>query len=309
MNNAGDHAATAVSRHYDRWPFPGTDHTSPEGLALLRYLSEWLGHPGASGARLLDVGCGTGHTVVALARRLPAVEFVGVDVSSTAIDQARDLVDAAGLANLHLQRADATGSLERFGTFDVVLALGVLHHVPEVSTALANLVARLKPGGRLVLWMYGRHGRATHMLNRKFLDLLGDPARGDEDREALAQAFLEDLGDRYAADAGFYTPRGSGTEGIRWLLEHPAWLADQMFPAYEQPVTLDDLFQMFDAHGLTFEHWFGVSEDPARWTTHPYLKERLAALPRRARLVALECLLRPAYYFVSGRRTEPVGEG
>ncbi len=309
MSNARDHAATAVSRHYDRWPFPGTDHTSPEGLALLRYLGEWLGRPAGPVARLLDVGCGTGHTVIALARRLPAVEFVGVDVSSTALDQARDLAGAAGMANLLFERADATGSLESLGTFDVVLALGVLHHVPEVSTAVANLVARLRPGGRLVLWMYGRHGRAAHLLNRKFLDLLGDPARGDEDRAALARAFLEDLGDRYAVGAGFYTPRGSGTDGIRWLLEHPAWLADQMFPAYEQPVTLDDLFHMFDAHGLTFEHWFGVSEDPARWTTHPDLKKRLAALSRRTRLVALECLLRPAYYFVSGRTLETVGDG
>lgn len=306
--NKGDHAATAVSQHYDRWPFPGTDHTSPEGLALLRHLSEWLDRPAGSGARLLDVGCGTGHTVSALARRLPAVEFVGVDVSPIALGQARDLADAAGLANLQFERADANGSLECFGSFDVVLALGVLHHVPEVSPALANLVARLKPGGRLVLWMYGCHGRAAHMLNRKFLDLLGDPARGGEDRAALARVFLEDLGDRYAKDAGFYTPRGSGTDGIRWLLEHPAWLADQMFPAYEQPVTLDDLFEMFDAHGLAFEHWFGVSEDPARWTTHPDLQERLAALSRRTRLVALECLLRPAYYFVSGRSIESVGE-
>jgi SAM-dependent methyltransferase len=304
-----DETATApVAGHYDRWPFPGVDHTSREGLVLLRRLMRWLeAQAGSAPPRVIDVGCGTGHTTVALARRLPGVEFVGVDVASAALQQAHAHAEAAGVTDVRFEQADIGGPLDWLGTFEVVLALGVLHHVPDLRTAFARVASLVAEGGHLVLWMYGRHGRAAHMLNQRFLELLTKPGEGSGDREVVARAFLEELGDRFAADSGFYTPRGTGAEGVRWLIDHPAWLADQMFPAYERPVDLEEILALFDAHDLTFDHWFGVPEEPARWTRDPLLQSRLAALPRRTRLVALECLLRPAYYFVSGCRVGPDG--
>ncbi len=297
-----------VADHYDRWPFPGLDHTSREGLVLLRRLMRWLvPRAGCPRPRVIDIGCGTGHTTVALARRLPGVEFLGVDVSVAALEEAHAHAGVAGVPDVRFERADVGEPLAGLGTFEVVLALGVLHHVPNLPAAFAHVASLVAEGGHLVLWMYGRHGRVAHTLNQRFLELLTEPGERSGDREAVARAFLEELGDRFAVGSGFYTPRGSDAEGVRWLIDHPAWIADQMFPAYERPVVLEEIFALLDAHGLTFEHWFGVSEDPGHCTTHPLLQGRLAALPRRTRLIALECLLRPAYYFVSGCRVGPDG--
>ena len=301
-------ATVPVAGHYDRWPFPGVEHTSREGLVLLRRLMRWLvPRPRHPRPRVIDIGCGTGHVTVALARRLPGVAFLGVDVSVAALEQARAHAEAVGFTEVRFEQADVAVPLQRLGRFDVVLALGVLHHVRDLRAAFAHVASCVAEGGHLVLWMYGRYGRAAHMLNQRFLELLAAPEEGGEDRETLARAFLEGMGDRYAVGSGFYTPQGTGAEGVQWLIDHPAWLADQMFPAYERPVVLEEILALFEAHALTFDHWFGVPEDAAHWTTDTLLQGRLAALPRRTRLLALECLLRPAYYFVSGRRVEPDG--
>jgi SAM-dependent methyltransferase len=305
-----DPPGTAVADHYERWPFPGVVHGSREGVVLVRRLARWLERrPGAPMRRVLDAGCGTGHTTVALARRLPSVEFVGVDVSSAALDAARAQAAAAGLDRIRFVRADVRDLPDSLGTFDGVLALGVLHHVPERDAALAHLLTHLVEGGRMVLWLYGRHGRAAHALNQRLIALLVDGSATDDARIAVAQALLRESGGRFIEGSGVYTPRGSGPEAVEWLLEHPAWLADQMFPAYERPVTLEEIFTLFDAHALEFDHWFGVSADVPRWLEEPELRRRLERLPLRKRLLAIECLLRPPYYLVSGRRPPPRERG
>ncbi len=305
-----DATVASVADHYERWPFPGVDHDSREGMALLRRLSRWLPSTGdGPTGRVLDVGCGTGHTTVALARHLPRVRLVGIDLSSAALEIARAHADAAGVDHIHFVQADASALPSELGVFDVILGLGVLHHMPAPDRALARLLPHLVEGGRLVLWLYGRHGRAAHALNQRLLTLLLGPDATDDDRVAAASALLKEGDGRFVVQSGVYTPRGSGPEGVQWLLQHPAWLADQMFPAYECPVTLDEIFTLFDTHGLEFEHWFGVPKDVSGLIQSSELRRRVDRLTGRERLLALECLLRPSYYLVSGRRMPAVARG
>jgi SAM-dependent methyltransferase len=292
-----------VAAHYARWPFPGTEHRSREGLVLLRSLAGWL--RGAERARVADMGCGTGHTLVAIARRFPAVEFVGVDVVAAALERARAHAAAVGAANVAFITGDVAGVLPDVGVFDAVLCLGVLHHVAEPTRALANLVSLTAPGGRVVLWLYGRHGRAPHQLNQAFVRAL---AGDDPDAvPAVARAFVATLGERFASGTGFYAPPGDGPEGLRWLLEHEEWLADQMFPALERPVTMPEILDLFEAHGLRFEKSLAPWPEFASLTPDPLLRERFTRLSVRDQWAALDLLLRPPYYFVVGRRGMAAG--
>jgi SAM-dependent methyltransferase len=55
------------------------------------------------------------------------------------------------MPNLELRKADiVAGPVER-GTFDLVTARAVLHHVADAQTAIANMVASLKPNGAVLL--------------------------------------------------------------------------------------------------------------------------------------------------------------
>jgi len=169
-----DHDAGAdVRAFYERVRFPGVRPADRDGLVLMRRLARRrAAQPGAR-LRVLDAGCGTGNTLAALAQALPDAEFVGVDFSGPSLDLARSAT--AELDNVALIRADLMEPLA-LGRFDVVLCLGVLHHVSDMGVALGHLGEAIADGGDLYLWVYGRHGRYRHEVNLRLLRLLLDTA-------------------------------------------------------------------------------------------------------------------------------------
>jgi SAM-dependent methyltransferase len=107
-------------------------------------------------AAIADLGCGTGSLSVLLAQAGHRVH--GLDRSTQMLDHA---VRKAAEADVSVSFAPGDAARPPFGpaSFDVVLARHVLWALPDPSAALANWVALLRPGGRLVLvegrWMTG----------------------------------------------------------------------------------------------------------------------------------------------------------
>jgi SAM-dependent methyltransferase len=94
------------------------------------------------GRRALDAGCGSGRTLDAL----PGYAAVaGVDAAPAAVALAR----ARGHADVHVGRVEALP----FGpaSFDLVLCLDVLEHIPDDDAALRELLRVTQPGGHLVV--------------------------------------------------------------------------------------------------------------------------------------------------------------
>ena len=104
---------------------------------------EQLGVAGP-GARTLEVGCGNGSMSAWLAGQVaPGGQALAVDLDLSLAD-----ADAPGLA--YRQGDILAGPVPR-GGFDLVTARAVLHHVGDAATAVANLVASARPGGRILL--------------------------------------------------------------------------------------------------------------------------------------------------------------
>jgi hypothetical protein len=82
-----------------------------------------------------------------------------------------------------------------------------------------------------------------------------------------------------------------------------------MLPAFEQAFTLDEIVSLLDRHGLEFDHWFGMPDDLSHCVSNAELRDRVSALPRQSQFSAVECLLRPSYYLISGRRSERISGG
>ena len=127
-------------------PWSHNDHYIPW---VLRHLP-----PHARDA--LDVGCGTGTLLAALAGRLPHVEGIDRDPAMAARSGAR----RADLFDLPAEPA-----------YDVVTAVAVLHHLP-LEPALTRLRSLLRPGGRLLV--VGCYRQAT--TADRATDLLAVPA-------------------------------------------------------------------------------------------------------------------------------------
>ena len=94
---------------------------------------------------VLDIGCGPADTL----DYLPLVNYWGFDLSKTYIEQAKTRYGSRG--HFYCQEVGAA-TLESLPQMDIVLALGVLHHLDDATAlALVSLAQRsLKPGGRLV---------------------------------------------------------------------------------------------------------------------------------------------------------------
>lgn len=95
-------------------------------------------------SRALDVGCGDGQFARLLASRVP--EVVAIDLDSHQVARARS---AAGSERVRWQCADLL-TLDQVGSFDVITALAVVHHMP-FDQAVDHMRRLLADRGRLLL--------------------------------------------------------------------------------------------------------------------------------------------------------------
>jgi SAM-dependent methyltransferase len=105
----------------------------------------------APGDDLLDVGCGRGDVACALAPRVqPGGRVVGIDASEAMLADARAQARSAGL-DITFRIGDAVALDEPDASFDAARSERALQWIPEMDTAVAELVRVLRPGGRLSL--------------------------------------------------------------------------------------------------------------------------------------------------------------
>ena len=112
------------------------------------------------GKRVLDAGCGGGRYALLAGRH--GAHVVGVDLSA-AVEKAAAL--CAELPDVAIVQADLLELPLAEAVFDVVFSIGVLHHSPDPRRAFKQAAARVKPGGRLAVWLYRKNTWPQEVLN------------------------------------------------------------------------------------------------------------------------------------------------
>src|SRR5215472_11913985 len=135
-----------------------SDHFDDEPLAFWARIGsgtvERLALP--TGARVLDVGCGTGASVIPAATAVgPTGRVIGADLADRLLDRAREKARQQGLFNVEFRQGDMEDLGYRDGSFDAVVSVFSVFFVPDMTKQVAELWRMVKPGGQLAITTWG----------------------------------------------------------------------------------------------------------------------------------------------------------
>jgi len=252
-----DGSASSYGEQYDEsriW----TNAEYPANYFRLQLVRELLKASGATS--LYELGVGDATPLVTIAG--DGIRVAGNDISPEMVRHARENMSSHGLDPLMIDLLDVQDSSSladtraRVGSFDAVMALGVIPHVQDDAQFIASMDSFLRPGGQLILqFRNSMFSMFTfNRLSKEFiLDELLAPVPG-----AIKQVVSDDLDKRLEVSkppvrtrptgdgydeilARFHNPfelaelvRAQGYSDIRfhWYNYHPAYpmLADQIDP-------------------------------------------------------------------------------
>jgi len=153
-----------------------------------------------AGGSILEIGCGTGRNLIAIARRYPHCNCHGLDVSEAMLETARTSVARAGLeARIRLAQADATDfdpeALFGKAGFDRIVISYALSMIPPWQGVVEEALRRLAPGGSLHIVDFGDQAglpRAFKVVLRRWLALFHVTPR--DDLPAVSEALARENG-------------------------------------------------------------------------------------------------------------------
>jgi len=227
---------------YPRWTGSVLDLPSAGVHAVLRGALPGLvlDGDGPPAPEILVAGCGTGQHPIETARRFANSRVLAVDLSLASLGYAARKTREAGIATITYAQADIVelGALER--RFDVIEAMGVLHHLEDPERGWRALSGLLRPGGFMKLGLYSAAARAPIARARAQI------ASGGYGRSpAEIRRFRRDM------------PALLDPEAVANLLASPDFYSisgcrDLLFHACEHPFTLPRIARALDALDLRF---------------------------------------------------------
>ena len=124
--------ADVIHELYESRIYPAMSHplSDPAVSAVSARLSG-LDVPHPRNARVLEIGCCSGHNLLPLAQRWPESFFTGIDLSARSIEKAQDRAITSGIRNVAFFSGDLREFTPLDGPFDFIIAHGFLSWVPD----------------------------------------------------------------------------------------------------------------------------------------------------------------------------------
>lgn len=153
-----------VRQQYEEAPYPRwLDFVFPEPRPFAAYIKKrfpFLEDVSPAGTvQCLVAGCGTGRHAIRVATRFTECSVVGIDLSRRSLAYGTRQASRYGISNIEFVHGDIlqVGALKR--DFDLIEAVGTLHHLEDISSGIQALTEILRPGGFMRIAVYRRSFR------------------------------------------------------------------------------------------------------------------------------------------------------
>lgn len=274
-----------IAAFYDRHPYPPpvddlralAARSSPGPDRAAHHLI-WPGRVSDGIGSMLIAGCGTAQAA-RHALRNPHLDVVGIDVSSTAIEHTRRLIERHEITNLRVEQCAIEDVAGRDLRFDHVVCTGVLHHLVDPLIGLRALRSVLAPRGAVTLMVYAPYGRTGIYLIQEYCRRLGIGTEPADIADLVAT--LGELPDEHPL-AGLL--RASPD------FQHDDALADALLNPRDRAFSVPELMSLLADARLRFGRWERQAPylpDCGSISETPHA-ERIGQLPEHEQYAAVE---------------------
>jgi SAM-dependent methyltransferase/uncharacterized protein YbaR (Trm112 family) len=223
-----------VKEFYEQTPFPNYDdldsRQSLQAKARLGVFARLLDEQISPDALVLEAGCGTGQLTNFLGMNWRR-RVIGADLCMNSLRLGKAFRDRFAIVNADFVQMNLFRPPFADASMDVVICNGVLHHTADPETGFRAILAKLKPGGHIVIGLYNWLGRLPTLWQRRLIEIFGD-------RMAALDSRL----------------RGNALNTGRWA----AWFRDQYKHPHESKHSMDEVLRWFKDSKVEF-----VSSIPA----------------------------------------------
>ncbi len=241
--------------HYSSYPYPDPEAYLKDNRKISDYRvktvptretwDQWFPGKPYRALRVLVAACGTVESLMVAGTNRDH-QVIGIDASKPSLDVATRLMHAEGVKNLSLYHGDVVSA--GFGElFDVIIATGILHHLPDVVPFLTRLRELAADDGRLVVMVYGNYVRSFIPGFCQALDKLGlgpDP-EGVAGAKAIIGALPED---HLVKDFDAALAKVDSNTADTWLHD------------YFRHYSASEFIGTVERYRFTFRQWLGDKE-------------------------------------------------
>lgn len=115
-----------------------------------------IAHIAGGTTRAIDLACGPGYLLAAMAKQYPQTEWHGLDIASSMLTIAKDSVRKTSGRQARLLQASVFALPFRAQAFDLVLSTSLLHMLDDPKSFFRETVRILSPGGMAIILAFRR---------------------------------------------------------------------------------------------------------------------------------------------------------